>query len=272
MNLVLKHLITLTFTLSLSNCQSTKVVDYQQNAKQTKIQLAMNHLNQGRPESAVQVLRPLLQRSQKDSNVLSLMGLSFMALDQPKTAIEHLSKAHRLAPTPTTALNYSSALIESGRNAKAYNLLLKAKKLKEFGNYQFPERIHHNLGLAAEKLKRTSLAEKHYRRAIAKNPSFYLTLMQLAALKQTQNHSLAAQRYLGQARRVCLNCIDPVSQLTQSYLKEGKDLQARRLLTSYLRRTDLEANSKLQASALLQSLPETKQRSAKAARRPRSGR
>ncbi len=221
--------------------------------------IIINHLNKGRPEAAIQILRPLLSKSPDDVNLQSLMGLAYMALSQPSTAREYLDRAHKLAPTPTTALNLSSALIEDNQPVKAYNLLLKTTRASNFSSYEYPERVHHNLGLAAEKQKKANMAEKHYRRALAKNPSFYLSLMQLSSLMTKQQKERAAQRYLEQARRLCLSCYDPVAQLSESYIRTGHYADATATLQAYLKRPDLDSTSKSKAQQLLQNASQSQQ-------------
>ena len=122
--------------------------------------LIINYLNKGVPNLALKELRRLMVLHLKDPDFANLMGLTQLALEQPNKAAEYFKKSFKVYPRTSVALNLSSAYIEAERYGRAIKLLDRVRKSKIAKNYQHPERIYHNIGLAAERADDLQLAKK----------------------------------------------------------------------------------------------------------------
>jgi predicted Zn-dependent protease len=215
--------------------------------------IIVNHLNAGQPNRAINELRPLMIDQPDNADLLSLHGLSLLALSKPADAIAPLKKAYKLSPNATTALNLSSAYIETQKFKEATQVLLKLRQDSPmFRKYPFPERVHHNLGLSLEKQSKNKLAETQYKLAIKANPSFYLSLMQLGILyRKTQRSQLAVTQF-NLAKDSCPNCFEPIEGLALAYRDLKKTQSANRGLEQYVQRRDVDEVSRKRAMALMQ--------------------
>lgn len=219
----------------------------------TQKTMVINYINQGQPNLALRELRPLAREHPKDADLKNLLGLTFLSMRNAKTAQTYFKQAYQLDPRAPIALNLSSAMIESGQANQATKILKDLQASEAGKSYQYPERIHHNIGLAAERLKRPKLAEKYYKLALAENPYYYITLMRLGAIyEQGKKVGSAYQQYL-KAREACLKCFDPVSAAAQLQMRAGKPQLALKTLQSYLDSKELDAADRMKAQQLMTS-------------------
>lgn len=216
---------------------------------ETKIQLIQHELDQGKPEVAIQMLKPLVDEEPDDPLSLNMMGLAYLALANHQKAQFYFEKAYKLSQDPAYALNLSSALISEGSYKKAREVLLEAQNLK----YMYKERIYHNFALTFEKTKQFDKAEKYYKKAVVENPSYYLSFIRLGYIyRQTKKIPQAIQAYQ-KAHQFCQSCFEPVQELV--YLKmESKDYQvARGLIEEFLKAKNI-GNAERQEAKNLHSL------------------
>lgn len=243
------------FIILLSGCQ-TLSVSQEESKRETDVlntqkSLVVSFLNKGLPEMAVKELRGLIARYPEDADFKNLMGLSQLALKNPKEAIPYLKEAYQLAPRPSFALNLSSAYIESGQYDQSVAVLMKMQKAQDFKEYPHPERVSHNLGLAAERRRHYKVAEKHYLKALSVNPSFYISLMRLGQLYEKTNKNGQALSYYQRARKVWPHGFDPVNALAMAYLAEGKKPLALKTIKAYLAKKELAPQDRVRATKLL---------------------
>ncbi len=140
----------------------------------TQKNLVIGYINQGQPNMALRELRPLLTKHPQDADFKNLMGLTYLSLQNPKMALGFFEESHRLQPRASVALNLSSAYIETKQFAKAMKTLKDLRNSPAGKEYQYPERILHNIGLCAERMDKYKIAEKYYKLAIEVNPYYYL--------------------------------------------------------------------------------------------------
>jgi len=219
----------------------------------TQKSLVVNYLNEGQPSMALRELRPLEKAHPEDADLKNLMGLIYLSLQNSKEALGYFEVAYKLDTRAPIALNLSSALIETGQSMRAIKILKKLQASEAGKSYQYPERIQHNIGLAAERMKKYNLAEKYYKLALVDNPSFYISLMRLGATYESlQKRGFAYQQYL-KAHQACLKCFDPVQASVQIQLKSGKADLAMKMLQEYLSNRELEPKDRAKAQQLLGS-------------------
>lgn len=198
-----------------------------------QIGIIINHLNLGEHEKAHFETRPLLQQHPSKAELHNLMGLAYMGLNNAKLAETYFRKAFDLRPDPAFGLNLTSALIEKKQFSEAIKLLRGFKK-EGLGEYKYPERFDHNLGLAYERLGKSLIAQKYYRLALAKNPSSFQTLMQLGRLLQREKKYVHAEPIFKKAADICLRCYEPVKRRSDTLISLGRSAEARRALLDYI--------------------------------------
>lgn len=243
--------------LCASACQTLKNPGDEENKADevlaTQKSLVVNYLNQGQPSMALRELRPLQKAHPQDPDLKNLMGLIYLSLQNGKEALGYFEDAYKIDKRPPIALNLSSALIETGQTMRAIKILKKLQASEAGKAYQYPERIQHNIGLAAERMKKYNLAEKYYKLALVDNPSFYISLMRLGATYEAmQKRGFAYQQYQ-RAHEACLKCFDPVLASVQIQLKAGKADLALKTLQDYLANRELEPKDRAKAQQLLGS-------------------
>lgn len=200
---------------------------------ETRKQIVINSLDNGQPAQALHDAKALASNFPDDASILNLLGLSNMSLKNSAKAIEALQRAHNIEPSNVTyALNLSSALIQARRFEAATSLLDKVVKSDEAENYKFRERLYHNLGLAAEMSGKSERAENYYNKALAENPTNFLTLLKLAQIYERTHRRILAADKLETARAACPRCIEPVESLVRIYISQGKPNVARSIVQS----------------------------------------
>jgi Tfp pilus assembly protein PilF len=246
----------LIFSLTFLNlaCQTDKVVKTpakSQEVLETQKTLARSHLDAGKPDAALQLLRSMQRDHPDDPTVQNLLGLTHLAMRNAPRAARHFAKAYKLDKSPGMALNLSSAYIESGDFEKSTRLLLAMIKTKEFQAYLHKERAYHNLGYSFERLSQNSKAEEWYQEALDENPAFFPSHLELARLyERTGRPAMAAQSYL-RANDHCHVCFEPVYALTMLYVKMNRPTDARKILVRFGKTDGIAAADRQKAKELL---------------------
>ena len=216
----------------------------------TSLSVAASYLDAGRPDKAMQELNGVLQIRPEDTDALNLMGITQLALANPKRAALHLEKAWKLKSSSAIGVNLSSAYIELKRYNDAEKLLKNLSTRKEKPAYTHKERIFHNYGLVLEKTNRLVAAERQYRKATEENPTFPLSRMQLARIYQEQKKPQSAIKELEAARFACPQCYDPTAALVKIYAERGDVPKARLMLRDYRMAEGLAAFDRTRSFAL----------------------
>ncbi|MBC7658286.1 MAG: tetratricopeptide repeat protein [Chitinophagaceae bacterium] len=217
----------------------------------TQKSLVINYINQGQPNMALREIRPLEKQYPKDADLKNLTGLIYLSTQNSKAALNYFEQAYHLDPRAPIALNLSSALIESGQSVRAIKVLKDLKASPAGKAYQYPERIDHNIGLAAERMKKLDIAEKYYKRALATNPYYYISLMRLGTLYQSEKKAGSAYTQFSKAHESCLKCFEPVQAMVQMQAGAGKTAYASKLIQEYLIDKELEPRDRAKAQQLL---------------------
>ncbi len=250
--------ITLSFMVSaLQSCASLdtqKKGEGKSNALQAQKALIYNYLESGEAVKANAELAIALNKYPEEAELHMLMGLTQMALKNPILAISYLEKSYNMMPSPSAALNLSSAQIEARQFPQARKTLKGALKNLAAGDktkYRFPERIFHNIGLTYEKEKKLKLAEKYYQKALVQNSLFYLSLMRMGRVYQKTGRNKLAEDVFKKAIHNCNKCLEPVAVLSKHYLKMGKKKEATQILKGYLAQKDLQVGDRSLATNIL---------------------
>ena len=235
-----------------SACQSIKRNSKQDRLIKSQQRIITNYLNAGMPAQAHQELRNVLAKFPDNPDFLRLMGVTQLALNNTGKAILYLEKVYELEPNITHGLNLSSAYIAANKYPAAQTLLLEL--LDDADDYQYKERLYHNLALIHEHRRKMRTAEKYYLKALSENPSYYLSLLKLGILYKEHHRHKKAILYLNQAKNFCRKCYEPVNHLAATYLKIKQPNLAVKELTVYSRLTGLEYQERQNAIARLKQL------------------
>lgn len=213
--------------------------------------LIINFLNKGVPYLALKELRRLIREYPEDSDFINLMGLTHLALENHNQAIKFFRQSFDKNPRPGVALNVSSAYIKGGEYEKSIHFLKKYLEKSSSNQYEFPERIFHNIAFASEKIDRLKDAERYYSLALAENPNYYLSLMRLGKVYERMSNPEEARKSFSRANIACATCFEPVNALTLGYIARGKEKQAYSLLKKYANNSEISDDSRTKAQSLL---------------------
>lgn len=253
-----KLFVILSLAFALPACQTSGPASDQPSKEQALVEkqklLVRTTLDEGKPETALATLRPLLREHPSDAGLQNLMGLTQLALRNAPRAIKHFQAAYKLDHAVATGLNLSSAYLETGDYDKAVKLLQALAKQAERDEYQYKERIFHNTGLAYAKQKRAALAEKWYQEAIEENPTFFPSHLELAKLYEATKRPAMAMKSYRRSMDYCLVCFEPVQALSTLYVKNNRYADARRILISFGRQEGVSSEDLKRASRMLKTV------------------
>ena len=216
--------------------------------------IVVSYLNSGLPSQAHGELRKIIDKNPNNADFLELMGVTQLALKNPEKAIFYLRKAYQQNGDAKTGLNLSSALIAARLWSQAQRLILTLLKESRNDTYPRTERLYHNLGLIHQERGDHTRAERYYRKALAENPSYYLTLLKMGLLYRQQQRYDDAIIWLNKALNFCRKCLEPVRHLSSVYRRMGKQQQAFTTVDTYSRQTGLSLQERRAALALRQRL------------------
>jgi pentatricopeptide repeat protein len=199
----------------------------------TSLSIATSHLNNSRPDKAIEELKPLLQENPNHYQALNMTGLAHLALSNGSRAQELFQKAISIRPEIAISVNLSSAYLQNKRFRDAEKLLNQMLKDPKFQEYEHKERIYHNIGLALSNLKKPLSAKVYLDRAVHENPLFYLSHMELASLNFKLKRPADALASLEKARFACPTCFPPVQGQIKWYQSKGDSRMVKRILRDY---------------------------------------
>ena len=242
-------------TLLLSGCQTSgKVEPDAAKIIASQKHIVVSYLNAGLPSQAHGELRKIIEKNPNNADFLELMGVTQLALKNHEKAVFYLRKAYGQNGKVETGLNLSSALIAARSWSQAQRLILALLKESSADAYPRTERLYHNLGLIYQERGAPARAEHYYRKALAENPSYYLTLLQLGLLCRQQRRYGDALSWLSKAKNFCRKCLEPVRHLSAIYVRTGKRQLAFVTVDTYSRQTGLNLQERRAALALRQRL------------------
>lgn len=215
---------------------------------ETKLTLVMTHLEHNQEESALQEIRSLLRESPDAYQVLAVAGIVYLFFSRTHSAIEYLEKAYKLHPATDVGLNLSAAYLAGHQTQEAKAVL---QQLLTDEKYENRERIYHNLGLAFEEEKNFRSAEAHYVKALAENPTYYLSHYRLGLLYGKNGRNQQATERLSKSIELCPACYEPVKALATLYIEAKQTEKAIATVRRFLQEEKMPTPVKEQAQALL---------------------
>ena len=197
------------------------------------------------------ILRKMLQDYPDNPDILNMMGLLYLAKKNPKAALPFLKESYEVRPTIATALNQSSALIALKRYASARDILLDTPGIE---NYVHTERIFHNIALTYHKEGDKRQAIAYYQQAVGRNPSYYLSYMQLAKLYESQGNTEQALENYKKTLNLCGSCYDALKSYTKISLSQKQQSNAIMRIKEFLKSKMINKVEKRLAQSLLKKV------------------
>ncbi|MEZ4741477.1 MAG: tetratricopeptide repeat protein [Bdellovibrionota bacterium] len=228
----------LAISLILISCISINTEETRKKDELIKAQLKVVsvRLNNGEPEKALQTLKYLQSNFPNNYSILTIHGMTHLTLENPGQAIHYLKRAYEQQPTAASGLNLSSALIANQEAGKARMLLFKL--IKEEKSYRYKERLIHNIALSYLKESKLKAAEKYFQNAIDINPTYYMSLIELAKIYDSKKDNTKAIQYLEKAARACSTCYEPTNLLATKYIDLRETKKAIKILEKFVHNQD----------------------------------
>ena len=214
----------------------------------TRVELAANQLAQGKPSKSIQTLRTALNKNPKNHKILTIYGLAHLSLGNSSAAIRFLTRAFKVKPSGSGALNLSSAHIQDQNFRESIRNLNLA--LNKFPKYIFKERIYQNFGATYMGMGQFIKAIESFEKALEINPSYYPAVVELAKLYARVQEHKKSEAMWSLAHGQCPQCFQPVKELVELHLRRDQKQLAMKLLNNYVKQDDIQLNDRLRAKKL----------------------
>lgn len=157
-------------------------------------QLGLQYFRKGNYILARDRLTRSLDFEPKTASTHSMLALTYVQLSNKRLASKHFDLAVRYGPNDQDVRNtYAVFLCGQGNYDEARKQFDRAINIRENDN---PEVMMSNAGVCMAKKPDLELAERYFRQAIARRPSYGEALIQLAALKHRTEDNLTARAFL----------------------------------------------------------------------------
>ncbi|HIQ15870.1 MAG TPA: type IV pilus biogenesis/stability protein PilW [Leucothrix sp.] len=183
----------LLITVSLVGCNGIGTKDPK--AADYNSELGIRYLQQGRLKLANDKLLKSLEQNPNSAQSNHYYALLQERLEQPIKATKYFEKAIRIAPkNPELRNNYGSFLCKNSRPQAAVKQFLTAVKDPL---YSTPEFAYANAAICLRKVNSANpQAEKYFRLALKKSPSFPSALLGMASIYKDQGNYSKAQAFM----------------------------------------------------------------------------
>ena len=249
------NLIFSLFIITLFACQTIQKENHVEKREKeifdTQKSLVVSFLNKGLPHLALKELRILVKKHPNEPDFLNLMGLTQLSLNNSEMAVKFFKRSYKAKESIPVALNLSSAYINMKLYNKAIKLLKNTQETELYSNYNYPERVNHNIALAYEKNRKTKLAIKYYKTALKFNPVYYLSLMRVADLYKRQGNIKVSMKYYYKAKTSCSVCYDPIKSISQNYIALGQAQKAVPIVKTFLKNKEVSPLNRSKGTKLL---------------------
>jgi type IV pilus assembly protein PilF len=199
-------LATLSLTLLLAGCASTKDAEFKDNVSEANFKLGIGYMQSGRLDVATEKLLKAVQYNENYPEAHNALGVLYEELREYGPAETHYKRAIDLKADYTLAkLNYARLLCarEPVRTAEGEGVFQVIAADPASAGASAAD-AYAGLGLCAHKRGDTAQAETWYRKALDQNPNNTGALYGMAELSQAQNKTLQGraflQRYHSQSR------------------------------------------------------------------------
>lgn len=256
-SLLVSWILLISFALAGCHTLAEQEADDQRKQKllETELALVTEHINKGQFALALNSVKRLTREYPKENEVLTMTGMTYLALGNPATAEKYFRITHQKQNSAQSALNLSSALLSQGKYHPARKVLFPF--LKDH-SYPHLERILHNYALVFEKMEKKTKAITFYKKALEENPAYYLSSLRLGQIYKEQGQlQLSANQY-EKALKYCSICYEAVERLVPHYLDEQKPHLAVETLKRFIANKNAQPNEVTRARRLLSLIKSNK--------------
>lgn len=202
-----------------SACVSTKPDTPESRNQQASLELARQMVGQGEYQRAVQFLSPRSRSEDAPAEVHMLLGLAFIGLNNPDAAMRSFTNVLKIdASNDDARLNLGYTYVLLGKQAQARNLL---SAILKGGKYQFPERVHLNIGLSYLQEKKCDKAIEEFRSALDVDPTYSAAYFNTGKCQVISGRLRDAQASFQRSVDFCPGCTDPQLELAAVTHKLG---------------------------------------------------
>ena len=237
--------------LLFAGCASTPKDTPQSRNETASLELARQLVGQGEYQRAVQFLLPRSRQEDAPAEVHSLLGISFLGLNNPNVALKSFQTALKVDGGDDDArLNMGYTLILLGKlkeSRVAFDEIVKRKK------YLSMEKVHLNIGLSYLQEKNCQKALTYFNNALEIDPTYSAPYFNIGKCQTSAGRLREAQASFQRAVDFCPDCSEPLLELALVSARLGEKKKALAQLESLFRSKPGEALEQ-RALALRQQL------------------
>jgi len=223
----------LTIIIALvSSCTSTPTDSPQARNQSASLELARQMVGQGEYQRAVQFLLPRSRQADASAEVHTLLGLSFLGLNNPNVAIKSFQAALKANDGDDDArLNLGYTLILVGKLKESRVVL---EEIVKRNNYSLMEKVYLNIGLSFLEEKNCEKATTSFQLALEIDPTYSAPYFNLGKCQSASGRLKDAQASFQRAVDFCPGCLDPQLELAAVSVRLGERKKALIQLDSIL--------------------------------------
>jgi Tfp pilus assembly protein PilF len=213
-------LLAIVFT----GCASTPKDTPQSRNQTASLELARQLVGQGEYQRAVQFLLPRSRQEDAAAEVHSLLGISFLGLNNPNVALKSFQTALKVDRNDDDArLNMGYTLILLGKlqeSRVAFDDIIKRNK------YLNMEKVHLNIGLSYLQEKKCQKAITYFNSALEIDPTYSAPYFNLGKCHTSAGRLREAQASFQRAVDFCPGCSEPLIELAHVSARMGEKSKA----------------------------------------------
>ncbi|MBN1879575.1 tetratricopeptide repeat protein [bacterium] len=160
----------------------------------------IGYINEGNPQSAIENFKLAYELDQKNPQILHAMGLAYLQMGVPETALGWLKQTLKILPDdPEVNNNTASTFIMLKQYQEA---IAHSSKAISDPDYRTPAAAYFNRGISYLRLERWEEAEKDFRSAIQHEPMYDMPRVELGRIMIHRNCYADAVQMLTSAIKV----------------------------------------------------------------------
>jgi Tfp pilus assembly protein PilF len=217
----------------LSACATTAPDTPQSRNRAASLELARQLVDQGEYQRAIQFLLPRSRSEDAFAEVHTLLGLSFLGINNPQAAARSFSSALQVDDNDDDArLNLGYTLIVMGKYQESRAVLNEIVSRKK---YALMEKVHLNLGLSFLQEKNCIKAVPYFQSALDIDPTYAAPYFNLGKCQASSGRLADAKGSFQRAVDFCPNCLDPQLELASVLARLGEKRNAKLAVESILK-------------------------------------
>lgn len=220
-------------SMLLSACVSTTPDTPQSRNRAASLELARQLVDQGEYQRAIQFLLPRSRAEDALSEVHTLLGLSFLGINNPQAAARSFNAALQVDENDDDArLNLGYTLIVMGQYSASRETL---EQIIDRKKYPLMEKVYLNLGLSYLQEKNCSKAVLYFQSALDIDPTYAAPYFNIGQCQMTEGRLKEAKASFRRAVDFCPNCLDPQLELASVLARLGEKRSAKVTVESILK-------------------------------------